>query len=310
MDSKIALEVRGLSKSFDEKKVVNQIDLQVRKGECFGILGPNGAGKSTLMKMLYGSAVPTEGDLFVLGYNGKNSFRQIKSRIGVIPQEDGLDVEFSVFENLMLYSRFHGIETAVAAQRSTELIHLMRLDEVSDKYVQALSGGMKRRLAIARGMINRPDLLFLDEPTTGLDPQARLWIWEFLRKIKEEMGTVVLTTHYMEEAESICDRIAILDRGQILALGSPAELIEKHIGHEIIEFGVSQSEISYETNKIKSAGFDYIVIGNSIHIFVRQPKSGRDVLNLIQSRRVTMRKPNLNDVFLKIAGHELREDII
>jgi lipooligosaccharide transport system ATP-binding protein len=310
MNSNIALEIKGLTKKYGDKVVVNGVSLQIMKGECFGILGPNGAGKSTLMKMLYGSVNPLEGDLYVLGLNSRKSILEVKSRIGVVPQEDGLDVEFTARENLLIYSRFYGIDTKIAQQRVEELLRLMRLEEVSDHYVQSLSGGMKRRLAIARGMINRPDLLFLDEPTTGLDPQARLWIWGFLKKIKADMGTVVVTTHYMEEAENICDRIAIMDQGIVLALGTPAQLVDRHVGIEVVEFESDTRHAQYDIDRIKNKGLDFQVIGTTVRIYVKSGSNGRDVLSLISSQEITIRRPNLNDVFLKLAGHDLREEIL
>ena len=309
MQNSVSLEAKSLTKIFDQTKVVDAVSFQIYRGECFGILGPNGAGKSTLMKMMYGSVEPTDGELFVLGLNAKKNSVEMRTRLGVIPQEDGLDVEFTARENLILFSQFYGIEKQIARQRTEELLRLVRLDESANQYVHNMSGGMKRRLAIARGLINRPELLFLDEPTTGLDPQARIWIWEFLKKIKSEMGTLVLTTHYMEEAEKICDRIAILDRGLILAMGRPKDLIEELIGNEVVEFETTQSEMNYQIGKLKDAKFDYTIVGSTLRIHIKAHQLGRDVLDLIPRSRVEMRRPNLNDVFLKLAGHDLREKI-
>jgi lipooligosaccharide transport system ATP-binding protein len=308
MSSDITLEIRDLSKSYGDVKVVDGISLQIQKGECFGILGPNGAGKSTLMKMMYGSVSPNGGDLFILGLNANGSLTEIKSRIGVVPQEDGLDVEFTARENLLVYSRFHGIDPKVAMERSEELLRLMRLEESAEKFVQNLSGGMRRRLAIARGLLNRPEVVFLDEPTTGLDPQARILIWTFLKKIKAELGTLVITTHYMEEAQEICDRIAIMDQGKILAMGKPKDLIAKYIGTEVVEFESNPRDLQYDLNRIKEKSLDYQVIGTTIRVHIKAPQLGRDVISLILSKEVTIRHPSLNDVFLKLAGHNLREN--
>jgi lipooligosaccharide transport system ATP-binding protein len=310
MSLNLVIEARGLTKVYGDKVVVNGVSLQIFKGECFGILGPNGAGKSTLMKMMYGTATPKDGELYILGLNSKNSLIEIKSRIGVIPQEDGLDIDFTPRENLEIYSRFHGIDTRVAQQRIDELLRLMRMDEYADQHVSTLSGGLRRRLAIARGMVNRPEVLFLDEPTAGLDPQARIWIWGFLKKIKAEMGTLVLTTHYMEEAEQACDRIAIIDQGVVLALGTPKELIEKHIGHEVVEFESNPRDIQYDIDKLKEKNLSYQVIRNMIQVHIKAPLTGREVLTMISSRQTTNRFPNLNDVFLKVAGHDLRGQVI
>lgn len=304
------LEMKGLIKKYGDKVVVDGISLEVQKGECFGILGPNGAGKSSLMKMMYGSSLPTDGELYVLGMNSRQSLREIKARIGVVPQEDGLDQEFTALENLQIFARFHEIDSRIATQRATELLQLMKLEEYSHRYVNVMSGGMKRRLAIARSMMNHPDLIFLDEPTTGLDPQARYWIWEFLNRIKIEMGSLVMTTHYMEEAEKVCDRIAIIDRGQLLALGSPKELILQTIGTEVIEFDTEPKDLPYYLQRLKDNKLDYQVLGKTVGVHLHKEKNpeqeGRKVLSLISSPRMTMRQPNLNDVFLKLAGHDLR----
>lgn len=306
------LEMKGLIKKYGDKIVVNGISLEVKKGECFGILGPNGAGKSSIMKMMYGSATIDGGELFVLGLNAKSALREIKSRIGVVPQEDGLDIEFTAIENLKIFARYFGIDQRIAAERAVELLRLMRLEEQAGSHVQTLSGGMRRRLAIARGMINHPDLIFLDEPTTGLDPQARVWIWTFLNKIKAELGTLVMTTHYMEEAEKVCDRIAIMDQGKILALGAPKDLILKEIGTEVIEFDCDKQDLSYFIGRLREHKLDYQVLGRTVSVHLHKERvasqEGRQVLQIISSPRMTLRQPNLNDVFLKLAGHDLNED--
>lgn len=309
MKERSVIEAKGLVKKFDEKAVVNKIELEIYRGECFGILGPNGAGKSSLLKMMYCSSKVTAGELYVLGLNVKKNFREIKGRIGVIPQDDGLDTDFSVIENLEVFARYFELSPVISQKRINDLLKMVRLDERKNDSIDQLSGGMRRRLAIARGMVNNPELIFMDEPTSGLDPQARLWIWDFLKKIKSEMGTVVLTTHYMEEAEHLCDRIAIMDHGQILAIGSPKVLVENQIGREVVDFECSQSDLFYYTNRLKEKNYHYNVIRNTVSVYLPQSNEGKKVLDFVSSQRVTVRKPTLNDVFLKIAGHELREDI-
>lgn len=304
------VDVKGLQKSFGDRKVVAGIDLQVYQSECFGILGPNGAGKSTTMQMLYGTMSVTGGEAHVLGINVRTHPRELKSRIGVIPQEDGLDTEFSVRENLLLYSGYHGLDQDIAITRASELLRLMRLEEHVDRSVEQLSGGMRRRLAIARGMINHPEVLFLDEPTSGLDPQARLWIWDFLARIKEEMGTVVLTTHYMEEAEAICDRVAIMDKGKVLTVGTPKDLIQEHIGREVIEIDVDLSDLNYYRGRLMSQGYAHAVIRNQIHVHLSAEQESKQALSLVGGKKLTLRPPTLNDVFLKLAGHDLRDDLL
>lgn len=308
MSQKVAVELKDLKKKYDETFVVNGINLEIVKGECFGLLGPNGAGKSTTMKMMYCSALVTSGELYVLGLNVKKNYREIKNRIGVIPQEDGLDPDFSVLENLLVYARYHDIPSRTAYGKAQSLLRIMRLEEYSDRAVDTLSGGMKRRLAIARGLINSPELLFMDEPTTGLDPQARLWIWDFIKHLKSENATVVLTTHYMEEAERLCDRVAIMDHGRILAIGSPADLILEHIGVEVVEFETNPADLNYYVGRLREGGYNYQVIQDTVMIMVAPSQEGRKAIELIASDKILLRKPTLNDVFLKLAGHQLRDE--
>ncbi len=303
---KTIVEAKGIVKKYGEKSVVDGVDFEVSQGEIFGLLGPNGAGKSSIMKMMYGSSAITAGELFVIGLNAKKNFREIKSRVGVIPQEDGLDEEFTVFENLMLYAGYQLIDKNVARPRAEDLLRLMHLEDHRDKFIPELSGGLRRRLTIARGMINNPEVLFLDEPTAGLDPDIRLWVWEFLEKIRAEMGTVVLTTHYMEEAERLCDRVAILENGKILALGAPAQLILSKIGAEVVELKVEQKDLGYYLERLKENNFRYQVVGSSINVHLDEGQKNQDILSLVFSRQVTIRRPNLNDVFLRLAGHNLR----
>ena len=307
--NKTVIEVKELSKTFQDKKVVDSISFSVFKGECFGILGPNGAGKSTTMKMMYCTSVPTAGSLMILGMNVQTNVSEIKSKIGVIPQDDGLDQDFNVKENLLLYSRYHKIDSQIAQRRTDDLLKLMRLDEFSEQPVPLLSGGMRRRLAIARGMINHPEVLFLDEPTSGLDPQARLWIWDFLKKIKSEMGSIVLTTHYMEEAEQICDRVAIMDKGRILAMGAPGFLIEEEIGQEVLELECPIQDINYSAGRIKELGFNYLIIREQIYVYIKGTQNSDALLTAVKTTKMTLRKATLSDVFLKLAGHELREEV-
>ena len=293
-------------KKFEDRAVVRGVDLQIEKGEIFGLLGPNGAGKSTLMKMMYCSSMITEGELYVLGLNAKKNFREIKSRVGVIPQDDGLDDEFSAVDNLRLFASYHMIDKPVAERRVEELLRLMRLENDRHKMIHELSGGMRRRLAIARGMINNPELVFLDEPTSGLDPDVRLWIWDFLSRIRTEMGTVVLTTHYMEEAERLCDRVAILENGRILAIGKPKDLILSKIGVEVVELEVPARDVSYYLARLRDRQFKYQVVSNSIHVHLTAGQKSQDVLEIVFSKHIHIRTPNLNDVFLAIAGHDLQ----
>ncbi|MEZ0391945.1 MAG: ABC transporter ATP-binding protein [Pseudobdellovibrionaceae bacterium] len=306
---KLIVEAKGLTKKFADQVVVKDVHLEVFQGECFGILGPNGAGKSTLMRMMYGSATTNEGELYVVGLNAKTNIREIKARIGVLPQDEALDREFTVRENLHLYGSYHGVDRDVAVHRTEDLLKLMRLEDLGDQFVNVLSSAMKRRLGMARAMINQPELLLLDEPTAGLDPQARFWVWDFLENVKTEMGTVILGTHFMEEAEKICDRIAIMDRGQVLAVGEPQALIRQHIGVQVVEFQISKHELQYYLARLNAQQFHYQVIGDSqINVHLESSETAQKVISIVQSQKATIRQPTLSDVFLRLAGHHLRDE--
>lgn len=299
------IQVSSLVKRYGTVNVVNGIHFQVKKGECFGLLGPNGAGKTTTMKMMYGSSKPSAGELTVLGKNILTQTNEIKSRIGVVPQEDGLDPDFTAFENLLVYSRYHGIRRSKAIPLAKALLKEVGLDDKAKSKIPTLSGGMKRRLCIARSLLNEPEILFLDEPTTGLDPQARQWIWSKVRELKRNGLSVILTTHYMDEAERLCDRVAIMDHGEILAIDSPKNLIAKHVGHEVVEFESSPEEQSILRSKFEKHDLQFL--SDRILLFVKQGQDGKAILNLISSDRMTVRRATLEDVFLKMTGHQLRD---
>ena len=302
----IVAEARNLVKKYGEKTVVDGIHFQIKRGECFGFLGPNGAGKTSTMKMMYGLSPVTSGELHVLNLDVTTRDKEIKSRIGVVPQEDGLDTDFTVLENLLIYASYYNIAPDVAEKRARELLRFMRIDEKSTSPIDQLSGGMKRRLALARGMINNPEMLFLDEPTTGLDPQARLLMWDNLRALQKEGMSMVLTTHYMEEAEQLCDRLIFMDAGRVLCEGKPKDLIAEHIGHEVVEFSCEDKDIDYFIERVKNK-YDYQVIRNRFHLFIKANQEGKDAVASISSSDVTIRKSTLEDVFLKVAGHELKD---
>jgi lipooligosaccharide transport system ATP-binding protein len=235
------ISARGLRKSFGDFEAVKGIDVEVRRGEAFGFLGPNGAGKSSTMRMIAAVSPVTGGELRILGMDPEHDGPTVRSRLGVCPQEDTLDTELTVRDNLYVYGRYFGLPRKEVRQRVDELLEFVQLTEKADAMVEDLSGGMKRRLTIARSLINRPDLLLLDEPTTGLDPQARHVVWERLFRLKQQGVTLVLTTHYMDEAEQLCDRLVVMDKGLIVAEGSPLELIRAHSTREVAElrFGVA-----------------------------------------------------------------------
>jgi lipooligosaccharide transport system ATP-binding protein len=301
-----AISAVNLVKKYGEKKVVDNISFEVNEGECFGILGPNGAGKTSTFKMIYGSSRLTSGELFLLGLSSKIHINKIKSMIGVVPQENGLDPDFSVLDNLLIYSSYLGLNPERAELRARELLRLIQLEDYGSRPVDVLSGGMKRRLTVARALLNDPSVLLLDEPTTGLDPQARNFIWEELATLKKKGKTMVITTHYMEEAEALCDRILIMHKGKAVVEGKPQDLIVDYIGREVVEFDIDPKEIEYYMNRIKDR-YDYQVMRNRLKVFIRGQTEPRDIIGEIPSRNITVRKASLNDVFLRIAGHELSE---
>ncbi|MGZ5278359.1 MAG: ABC transporter ATP-binding protein [Pseudobdellovibrionaceae bacterium] len=302
------VEARGLNKKLADRVVIDHVNLDVVQGECFVILGPMGAGKSTLMRMIYGAATLQNGELFIVGLNARTNIKEIKARIGILPQDEGLDQDFTVRENLQLYGSYHAVDPDVVLHRTEDLLKSMRLEEFGDQFVNVLSRGMKRRLGIARAMINAPELLVLDEPTSGLDPQARIWVWDFLRNLKSEKGTVLMTTHYMEEAEALCDRVAIMNNGQILAVGEPQKLIYENIGTHVVELQLHQHELQYYLSRLNSNQFQFQVVRDQVNVHLQSQDDVQKVMGLVQSIRITSRPPTLSDVFLKLSGHDLRDE--
>lgn len=303
---RLAIQVSSLVKRYNAKNVVDGISFQVPSGECFGLLGPNGAGKTTTMRMLYGSCQVSAGNLQVLDRDIRTEAKLVKSQIGVVPQEDGLDPDFTTLENLIVYCRYHGITGRSAKEKSLRLLEMVGLTEKQGARIPTLSGGMKRRLCIARALLNDPKLLFLDEPTTGLDPQARHWIWSKIREFKRNGVTIVLTTHYMEEAERLCDRLAIMDKGQIYAIGTPQDLIETYVGHEVVEFEYRGEELEYLKQKFEGK-YELQILPEKVLLFIKKGQDGKSALNLISSDTMTVRRATLEDVFLKITGQQLRD---
>lgn len=301
----VALEARGLSQARGEKKCFSDVHLRVEAGECFGLLGPHGAGKSNLLKVLYGVSRDFKGELFLLGQNASQSFQDIKRRIGVVPQDDHLEAGFSVLENLVIFARYFGISSKEAKIRAQELLRIAHLDDEANASVDGLSLGARRRLMVVRGMLNQPQILFVDEPTRGVDPQSKKWIWQALLKFKMQKTTLLLATQDISDAGKICDRIAMMDKGLLLLEGVPEELIHHHIGQEVVEFRVSHTDVDYYVKKVRDK-FNYQILNNKIRLFVGKGQEGRSALDLISSDTITVRKSSLDDVFLKVAGYELR----
>jgi len=300
------VDIQGLTKSYDQLTVVDRLDLQVECGECFGLLGPNGAGKTTTLRMLLGMTPPDSGVLKVFQQTLPAYSRPIRRRIGVVPQMDNLDPDFSVRENLRTYASFFGLGGREVEERINQLLEFARLTNKADAQIDMLSGGMKRRLTMARALVNDPQLLILDEPTTGLDPQARQLIWQRLRELKHSGHTLILTTHYMEEAQRLCDRLAIMDHGKIIVQGTPKELIKLHIEPHVIEInGVGQQKWREQFKADESMRFESL--GESLFIYAQDEKAIVADLCEFDDVEFIHRRANLEDVFLKMTGRDLRE---
>ena len=298
------IEAADLKKSYGSIVAVDGIRFEVRTGEIFGFLGPNGAGKTTTMKMITCVSPRTSGTLRVFGMDPEKNPATIKGRLGVVPQETNLDPDFTCFGNLFSYSRYFDIPSEEATKRVDELLVFVQLQEKRDVAVEKLSGGMKRRLILARALINNPDLLILDEPTIGLDPQARHLIWEKLRSLQAQGNTIVMTTHYLDEAARLCDRLVIMDNGKILVEGAPADLVKQHVGQEMVEVEKSAEVIAC----LRDLEIPFEETGDAIQIAT---DSSRDIARILLEKcrpeKFSTRPATLEDVFLKLTGRALRE---
>jgi lipooligosaccharide transport system ATP-binding protein len=300
----------SLTKRFGEFVAVDGIDFEVTTGETFGFLGPNGAGKSSTMRMIAATSPRSGGELRVLGMDPATDGSAIRARLGVVPQEDNLDTELSVWDNLMIYGRYFGISRVELRQRATELLDFFQLAERRGDKVDPLSGGMKRRLAVARGLINEPALFLLDEPTTGLDPQARHLLWERLFRLKRDGVTIVLTTHYMDEAEQLCDRLVIMDAGRIVTEGSPRELIRRHSTPEVVELRYLDPDEHHRSfGLVDGVGERAEKLTDRIVVYTAD---GDATLGALEGRGVDIssayvRRSSLEDVFLTLTGRSLQD---
>ena len=303
------VEAHGLRKSFGTTEAVQGIDFDVKASECFGFLRPNGAGKTTTMRMIGCVSPLNSGSLKMFGLDTRTSGRQIKQRLGVVPQEANLDEELPVEENLTVYARFFNIPSSVARDRSKELLDFMELTEKRSARVSELSGGMRRRLLISRAMMNNPDLMILDEPTTGLDPQARHLVWDKLFELKRRGVTQIVTTHYMDEAEQLCDRLAIMDQGRIVENDTPQSLVQKHIGREVLEIRLSEKEKS----QILALNSELVKGHDSYRdLLILYSDDAERLLEIIKKTATNpeytiVRRSGLEDVFLKLTGRRLNE---
>ena len=301
------VEARGLVKRFGTFTAVDGIDVAVEPGEAFGFLGPNGAGKSSTMRMIGCVSPPSDGRLEVLGMDVHTRGREIRARLGVVPQQDNLDEELSVRENLQVYGRYFGLPRGVVRERAEQLLQFVQLADRADDRVEPLSGGMKRRLTIARALVNEPDLLLLDEPTTGLDPQARHVVWERLYRLKASGVTLILTTHYMDEAEQLCDRLVVMDQGRIVAEGSPRALIDQHATREVVEVrpgpaghGAIESLVGPMADRLE-------VLPDRVLAYVDDGDAAVEAIAAsgVETAGLLVRRATLEDVFLHLTGRTL-----
>ncbi|WP_436531194.1 ABC transporter ATP-binding protein [Actinoplanes sp. HUAS TT8] len=313
MDDSMALvSARGLTKVYEgppEHVAVGGIDFDVRRGEAFGFLGPNGAGKSTTMRMIGCVSPRSGGELTVLGHDAARDRRAIKARLGSVPQDDTLDTELTVEENILIYGRYFGLPRKVIRERTDRLLEFARLTDKRTARVQDLSGGMRRRLTIARSLVNEPDLLLLDEPTTGLDPQARHLLWERLFRLKQDGVTLILTTHYMDEAEQLCDRLAVMDGGRIVAHGSPRELIERYVTREVLELRFPLDRHEQAAEKARGIGERIEVLPDRLLCYTTDGESALEEVGRrgLDPLTALVRRAGLEDVFLTLTGRTLIE---
>lgn len=307
VDREVVIEAKDLRKTYKDFVAVDGVDFVVYRGEAFGLLGPNGAGKSTTMKMISSVSQRSSGELKILGKEPNLQGPEIRSHLGVVPQKDMLDRELTTWENLFTYGRYFGLSRAWLKNKIEELLDFAQLQEKRNEKVEGLSGGMQRRLAIARGLVNEPEIVLLDEPTTGLDPQARHVLWDRLFRLKEQGVTLVITTHYMDEAEQLCDRLVVMDKGKIMAEGSPAELIKKYSSKEVVELRFGTDKNADAAAKLKNMGDRVEILPDRILLYT---KNGEALLGKIIDKGMhpitsLVRRSSLEDVFLRLTGRSL-----
>jgi len=304
------LSVRNLHKAFgagaERAAIINDLSFSLRRGECYGLLGPNGAGKTTTLRLCLGLSTPDSGEILLNGQGIPDQARIARMRVGVVPQADNLDPDFTVQENLLVFARYFGIADAVTRSRIPELLEFANLTAKKDARIGELSGGMKRRLTLARALVNDPDLLFMDEPTTGLDPQARHMIWERLKSLLARGKTILLTTHFMDEAERLCDRLAVIDHGKMISEGSPQSLIAQHIESEVLEvYGESARSWAEQHGHGNASRVEYS--GETVFCYTNDVRPLLASLQHAQGLRYLHRPANLEDLFLKLTGREMRD---
>ncbi len=303
----LMIVAKGLTKKFDDFIAVDGINFEVKRGEAFGLLGPNGAGKSTTMRMIASTSKRTDGELLILGKDPDKNGPEIRAHLGVVPQTDNLDRELKVWENLFIYGRYFGLSRAFLKRKVEELLAFAQLEEKREAKTESLSGGMRRRLTIARALVSEPEILMLDEPTTGLDPQARHVLWDRLFRLKEQGVTLVITTHYMDEAEQLCDRLIVMDQGKIMAEGSPAELIKRYSSREVLEVRFGSSRNQDAADRIKDFGDRVEVLPDRILVYAENGETELQKIIELGLDPITslVRRSSLEDVFLRLTGRQL-----
>ena len=303
------IEARRLVKTFGDFVAVDNIDFSVTRGETFGFLGPNGAGKTSTMRMIGATSPISGGELTVLGLNPMTEGPRLRARLGVVPQENNLDEDLSVVDNLMMYGRYFDMSRSDIRDRTAELLEFVQLTEKKNEKITALSGGMKRRVVIARGLIHDPDLFILDEPTTGLDPQARHALWDRLYRLKQQGVTLIITTHYMDEAEQLCDRLVVMDKGKIVALGSPQELIEQHAPGEVVEMRFGIDKLETVATQVEDLAPHTELLADRAIIYTDDAEKTIAAINSmgLEPETVLARRSSLEDVFLRLTGRSLDE---
>ena len=299
----------GLTKKFGDFTAVDSIDFDVAKGESFGLLGPNGAGKSTVMRMIGATSQRNAGELTILGKDPEKNGPQIRAHLGVVPQQDNLDMQLSVTENLYIYGRYFGLPRKFVKGKIDELLTFAQLEEKRDAKVEALSGGMKRRLTIARALVSEPEILMLDEPTTGLDPQARHILWDRLFRLKEQGVTLVITTHFMDEAEQLCDRLIVMDKGKIMAEGSPASLIKDYSTKEVLEVRFGSDRNQEVADKLRSMCERIEELPDRVLMYTEDGEALLEKIyaSALHPKTSLVRRSSLEDVFLRLTGRSLIE---
>jgi lipooligosaccharide transport system ATP-binding protein len=309
-DETALIHARGLTKRFGELLAVDAIDFDVQRGEAFGFLGPNGAGKSSTMRMIGCVSPRTGGELRILGDDPDAHGARIRGRLGVVPQQDTLDMELTVRENVIIYGRYFGLSRRELRQRANELLEFVQLDERADSKVEPLSGGMRRRLTIARSLVNDPELLLLDEPTTGLDPQARHLVWDRLFRLKQRGASLVLTTHYMDEAEQLCDRLVVMDRGKIVAEGSPIELIRRYSTREVVELRFRDEPQPDVATRLDGLARRVETLPDRTLLYTDDGDSAADRIHELgmHPQSILVRRSTLEDVFLHLTGRTLVDE--